>query len=129
MTRAVRVWAALAPWERERVEQALVMVSGSGHLIAALDADLEEHHRLRAALTGPPYQAFLVDEHQAGPRRSATSGACEACGKEVGTGLTAWITEDRTVLLLGPTCWRERSLGRAAARAGHQLELGTEEAP
>lgn len=124
MSRAVRVWAALGEGEREYVRRS-TLTDDFYELAEALDADLAEHERLRAALDAP--YPFLIPEHHAGPRRDIQPGQCEACDREVGTGLTAWITDDRQVLLLGPRCWRERSLRRAEGRAGTQLTLDTRE--
>lgn len=119
MTRAVRVWAALGEDHRERIRWD-ALGERYRELTAALDADLAEHDRL--ALTAPPYQGFLIPDHQTGPRTERQTGHC-ACGREVGTELFPWVNADNTVTWLGSACWRERALRRAEGAAGHQLEV------
>jgi hypothetical protein len=121
MTRAVRVWAAedepRRDWVRRTADQ-----WGFADLIAALDADLADHDRLKATPTAPPRQDALIPASEAGPCLPATSSQC-ACGREVTTELYPWVGADGTVTWLGPGCWRDRALRRADERAGDQLEV------
>lgn len=119
MTRAVRVWAALERLERNGIEAVLSQQEYGGQLVAALNADLDEHDRLKAALHAPSYPA-LVPVSQAGPRREPVTGRC-ACGKEVGTELFPRVQPDGSLVWLGPVCWKNRSLG-TPEWSGDQLE-------
>ncbi len=125
MSRAARVWAALSQERRGLIADFLHEMFNED-LADALDADAAEQQRLQAALTAPPFDAFqtpLFAEAAAGPRLTPRAGNC-LCGREVTTELTAWVADDKTVLWLGPKCWRERSLRRAQAAAGEQLQIG-----
>ncbi len=123
MSRAARVWAAYSAEQRTDVSVALDGL-GLYALVVALDADLAEQQRLTAALTAPPFQAFLIPEADAGPRLAPPrTGQCQ-CGREVTTELFAWVNGDGSITWLGPGCWRERALRRAQAAAGEQLQIG-----
>ncbi len=118
MTRAVRVWAAETDTRRDFIRR-VADQWGFAALVHALDADLAVH-------TAPPFNAFqapLFAERDAGPRLTPKPAHCR-CGEEVTTELTAWVTGNQTVIWLGPACWAKRSLGRAAAAAGEQLQIG-----